>query len=51
MKTAYDLLRTGWSVPRGEIVTQMERKGCSGDVTVYYFNENSEIVRTVKCGI
>ncbi|HGW5539048.1 hypothetical protein ACWJKU_00385 (plasmid) [Methylocaldum sp. MU1018] len=43
--------RTGWSVPRGEIVTQMERKGCSGDVTVYYFNENGEIVRTVKCGI
>lgn len=42
--------RKGWGARRGEVVTQMERKGCYGDVTVMYW-EGSKIVRTVNCGI
>lgn len=37
-------------VRRGEIVTQLESKGCSGDVRVFYF-EGSRLARTVNCGI
>lgn len=42
--------RKGWGVRRGEIVTQMERKGCYGTVSVFYW-EGSKVVRTVNCGI
>lgn len=42
--------RKGWGVRRGEVVTQMERKGCYGDITVMYW-DGSMIVRTVNCGI
>lgn len=42
--------RKGWGVRRGEVVTQMERKGCYGSVTVFYW-EGSKVVRTINCGI
>ena len=42
--------RKGWAVRRGQVVTQMERKGCYGSVSVFYW-EGSKIVRTVNCGI
>lgn len=42
--------RKGWGVRRGEVVTQMERKGCYGSISVFYW-EGSKIVRTVNCCI
>lgn len=42
--------RKGWSVRRGEVVTQLERKGCYGLVLVQYWR-GSEIVRSVNCQI
>lgn len=42
--------RQGWGARRGEVVTQMERKGCYGNISVFYW-EGSKIVRTVNCGI
>jgi hypothetical protein len=55
--TAYDqageavtIVRNGWGVRRGQIVSRLEKMGCAGDVMVYYF-EDCKIVRTVKCGI
>lgn len=42
--------RKGWGVRRGEVVTQMERKGCYGSISVFYW-EGSKVVRTVNCGI
>lgn len=44
------IVRKGWGVPRGQIISQLERKGCFGDVHVFYF-DGSEIARTVNCGI
>lgn len=41
--------RKGW-IQRGPIITQLERKGVCGDVTVCYL-ENEQIKRTVACGI
>lgn len=42
--------RKGWGVPRGEVVTQLARKGCYGLVLVSYW-QGSKVVRTVNCGI
>jgi hypothetical protein len=42
--------RKGWGVPRGQVVTQMERRGCYGLVLVQYWN-GSTVVRTVHCQI
>lgn len=42
--------RKGWNTPRGTVVSQLAKRGCAGDVLVYYF-ESSKIKRTVKCGI
>lgn len=42
--------RKGWSVKRGIVVTQLERQGCFGDITVSYW-QGSKIVRTINCGI
>ena len=44
------ITRKGWGARRGEVVTQMERKGCYGLVCVFYW-EGSKVVRTVNCGI
>lgn len=44
------ITRKGWGTPRGKVVTQMERAGCFGSVSVFYW-EGSKIVRTVNCGI
>lgn len=44
------VVRKGWGVPRGQVITQLEKKGCAGDVRVFYFDGN-KIVRTVNCGI
>jgi hypothetical protein len=44
------VFRKGWSVNRGTVVNRLARKGCVGDVTVNYY-ENDILVRTVVCGI
>lgn len=43
------VVRKGW-VARRKVVTQMERGGAAGDITVFYF-ENGELKRTVMCMI
>lgn len=43
------VVRKGW-VARGPVVTQLQNRGCGGDVMVFYF-EGSKIKRTVQCGI
>lgn len=42
--------RKGWGVRRGEVVTQLERKGAYGLVMVFY-RKDGNIVRTVNCQI
>lgn len=44
------VVRKGWSVRRGDVVTQLEDKGCFGDVYVFYY-EGGKLARTVMCGI
>ena len=44
------IVRNGWGVRRGQVVTQLEKQGCTGDVRVLYF-EGSTIIRSVNCGI
>ena len=41
------VVRKGWGVRRGEVITQLEKNGCFGDVRVYYF-ECGKIARTVE---
>lgn len=43
------ITRKGW-VARTKVVTQMERAGAFGDVSVFYL-ENGDIKRSVTCGI
>lgn len=43
------VVRKGW-VARASVVTQMERAGAYGNVTVFYL-ENGTIKRQVQCGI
>ena len=38
-------VRKGWSVKRGQITTQLEKQGCTGDV-IFYYTEGGKIVRT-----
>lgn len=46
-----EIVRKGW-VARGPVVSQMERKGVTGDVFVSYVDASSaHKVRTVKCCI
>ena len=46
-----EVIRKGW-VARGPVVTQMERKGVTGDVYVTYIDASSvQQPRTVKCCI
>jgi len=42
--------RKGWGVRRGEVVTQLERKGAYGLVMVFY-RKGGKIIRTVNCQI
>ncbi len=49
-KGSVTIHRKGWGARRGEVVTQMERKGCYGTVSVFYW-DGSKIARTVTCGI
>lgn len=44
------IVRKGWNVKRGDIVSLMEKRGCYGDVFVSYF-EGTTLKRTVVCGI
>ena len=41
---------SGWSMPRGRVVTRMIEQGCHGDVYVSYM-DGGEVKRTVTCGI
>ncbi|MES2877540.1 MAG: hypothetical protein V4713_03890 [Pseudomonadota bacterium] len=44
------VIRKGWGVRRGAVISQLESQGCSGDVRVFYF-EGVKLARTVNCGI
>lgn len=44
------ITRKGWSVKRGQVVTQLEKQGCAGTVLVLYF-EGAKVIRRVNCGI